>query len=194
LSLGPIAPIALAAPWMLLGLITLPVIWWLLRITPPTPQRVPFPPIRILLGLGGEEETPAKTPLWLALLRMLLATLAVLALAHPLLHPNADLSGDGPVLLVIDDGWAAAPNWPLRQQAALGLVEQAKRQQRPVIILTTAPPIGGGPVRASGLLQAAEAEPILRALQPKPWATDRAAAAVAVAVDSLHTCVTLPAA
>ena len=180
LSLGPIAPIALAAPWMLLGLITLPVIWWLLRITPPTPQRVPFPPIRILLGLGGEEETPAKTPLWLALLRMLLATLAVLALAHPLLHPNADLSGDGPVLLVIDDGWAAAPNWPLRQQAALGLVEQAKRQQRPVIILTTAPPIGGGPVRASGLLQAAEAEPILRALQPKPWATDRAAAAVAV--------------
>ena len=176
LSLGPIA---LTAPWMLLGLAALPLIWWLLRITPPTPRRVRFPPVRILLGLQGEEETPAATPLWLALLRLLLAALAVLALAHPLLHPDADLLGEGPVVLVIDDGWAAAPSWSLRQQTALTLVERAKRRQRPVLILTTAPPEGGGPIQSSGLLQAAEAEPILRALQPKPWSTDRAAAAVA---------------
>ncbi|MBT7759337.1 MAG: hypothetical protein HN732_18545, partial [Rhodospirillaceae bacterium] len=176
LSLGPIA---LTAPWMLLGLAALPLIRWLLRITPPLPRRVPFPPVRILLGLRGEEETPAATPLWLALLRLLLGALAVLALAHPLLHPGADLSGEGPVILVIDDGWAAAPNWSLRQQAALTLVERAKRQQRPVLVLTTAPPTAGGPVQSSGLLQAAEAEPIIRALQPKPWSTDRAAAAAA---------------
>ncbi|MFP6746554.1 MAG: DUF4159 domain-containing protein [Alphaproteobacteria bacterium] len=174
LSLGPIA---LIAPWMLLGLIALPLIWWLLRITPPTPQRVFFPPIRILFGLRGEEETPAATPLWLALLRLLLAALAVLALAHPLLNPGADLSGEGPVLVVIDDGWAAAPGWALRQQTAMTLVERAKRRQRPVLILTTAPPADGEPIHSSGLLQAAEAEPILRALQPKPWATDRRAAA-----------------
>ncbi|MDP6875690.1 MAG: DUF4159 domain-containing protein [Alphaproteobacteria bacterium] len=177
LSLGPIA---LTAPWMLLGLAALPIIWWLLRITPPAPRRVRFPPIRILLGLRAEEETPAATPLWLALLRLLLAALAVFALAHPLLHPGADLSGEGPIVLVLDDGWAAAPGWSLRQQTALTLVERAKRQQRPVLVLTTAPPGGGGQLRTSGLLQAAEAEPILRALQPKPWSTDRAAAAAAV--------------
>lgn len=176
LSLGPIA---LTAPWMLLGLAALPLIWWLLRITPPTPRRVRFPPVRILLGLRGEEETPAATPLWLALLRLLLGALAVLALSHPLLHPGADLSGDGPVMLVIDDGWAAAPDWSLRQQTALTLVERAKRRQRPVLVLTTAPPAAGGPIQSSGLLQAAEAEPIIRALQPKPWSTDRAAAAAA---------------
>ncbi|MBT3370856.1 MAG: DUF4159 domain-containing protein [Rhodospirillaceae bacterium] len=176
MSLGPLA---LTAPWMLLGLAALPLIWWLLRITPPAPRRVRFPPIRILFDLRGEEETPAATPLWLALLRLLLAALVVLALAHPLLHPGADLSGEGPVLLVIDDGWAAAPSWPLRQQAALTLVERAKRRQRPVLVLTTAPPMGGGAIHASGLVQAAEAEPLLRALQPKPWATDRAAAALA---------------
>ncbi len=174
LSLGPIA---LIAPWMLLGLIALPIIWWLLRITPPAPRRVFFPPIRILFGLRGEEETPAATPLWLALLRLLLAALAVLALAHPLLNPGADLSGDGPVVLVIDDGWAAAPSWSLRQRTAMTLVERAKRRQRPVLILTTAPPADGEPIHSSGLLQAAEAEPILRALQPKPWSTDRRAAA-----------------
>ncbi|MDP7547386.1 MAG: BatA domain-containing protein, partial [Alphaproteobacteria bacterium] len=176
LSLGAIA---LTAPWMLLGLAALPLIWWLLRITPPLPRRVRFPPVRILLGLRGEEETPAATPLWLALLRLLLGALAVLALAHPLLHPGADLSGEGPVMLVIDDGWAAAPNWSLRQQTALTLVERAKRRQRPVLVLTTAPPAAGGPIQSSGLLQAAEVEPIIRALQPKPWSTDRAAAAAA---------------
>ena len=177
LSLGSIA---LTAPWMLLGLAALPLIWWLLRITPPTPRRVRFPPVRILLGLRGEEETPAATPLWLALLRLLLAALIVLALAHPVLHPGADLSGEGPVVLVIDDGWAAAPAWPLRQQTALTLVERAKRRHRPVLVLATAPPAAGGPLQSSGLLQAAEAAPFLRALQPKPWSTDRAAAAAVI--------------
>jgi hypothetical protein len=141
---------------------------------------VPFPPIRILFGLRAEEETPAATPLWLALLRLLLAALAVLALAHPLINPGADLSGEGPVVVVIDDGWAAAPGWALRRQSALTIVERAKRRQRPVLILTTAPPASGEPVQSSGLLQAAEAEPILRALQPKPWSTNREAAADAV--------------
>ena len=182
LSFGPVA---LVAPWMLLGLMALPVIWWLLRITPPSPRRVPFPPVRLLFGLRADEEMPAKMPLWLALLRLLLAALVVLALAHPLLHPGVNLSGDGPVMVVIDDGWAAGPGWPLRRQAALTIVERAKRRQRPVLVLTTAMPQSGGPIAASGLLQAAEAEPILRALRPKPWSTDREAAAATVAALSL---------
>ena len=182
LSFGPVA---LVAPWMLLGLMALPLIWWLLRITPPSPRRVPFPPVRLLFGLRADEEMPAKMPLWLALLRLLLAALVVLALAHPLLHPGVNLSGDGPVMVVIDDGWAAGPGWPLRRQAALTIVERAKRRQRPVLVLTTAMPQSGGPIAASGLLQAAEAEPILRALRPKPWSTDREAAAATVAALSL---------
>ena len=68
LSFGPVA---LVAPWMLLGLIALPVIWWLLRVTPPSPRRVPFHPVRLLYGLRGDEEMPAKMQLWLALLRLL---------------------------------------------------------------------------------------------------------------------------
>ena len=86
LSLGPLA---FAAPWLLLGLAVLPVLWWLLRVTPPAPRRVRFPALRLLLGLQPREETPAKTPLWLILLRMALAALIILALAHPLLNPSA---------------------------------------------------------------------------------------------------------
>ena len=75
------------------------MIWWLLRVTPPAPRRIAFPAIRLLLGLAPREETPARTPWWLILLRMVLAGLVILALAHPLLNPQVRLPGDGPVVL-----------------------------------------------------------------------------------------------
>ena len=80
LSLGAFA---FASPLMLLGLLSLPAIWWLLRISPPLPKRVRFPAIRLLVGLDREEETPANTPLWLLILRLTLAALIVFALANP---------------------------------------------------------------------------------------------------------------
>ena len=54
LSLGSLA---FASPWLLLGLAALPVLWWLLRVTPPAPRRVRFPALRLLLGLQPREET-----------------------------------------------------------------------------------------------------------------------------------------
>ena len=53
-------PIAFAAPWVLAGLAALPVLWWLLRVTPPRPETTTFPPLRLLLALRVEEETPAE--------------------------------------------------------------------------------------------------------------------------------------
>src|SRR5437870_12909287 len=105
LTLGALA---FLSPWLLVALAALPIIWWLLRVTPPAPRRIAFPAIRLLLGLVPREETPARTPLWLILLRMLLAALVILAVAHPLLNPQARLAGTGPLALVIDDGWTAA--------------------------------------------------------------------------------------
>ena len=105
LALGSLA---FLSPWLLVALAALPIIWWLLRVTPPAPRRIAFPAIRLLLGLMPREETPARTPLWLILLRMLLAALVILAVAHPLLNPQARLASTGPIVLVVDDGWAAA--------------------------------------------------------------------------------------
>ena len=63
--------IGFAQPWLLLALMSLPVIWLLLRVTPPSPRRLTFPAIRLLFGLIPKEQTPSKTPLWLLLLRLL---------------------------------------------------------------------------------------------------------------------------
>src|ERR1700729_1718251 len=103
-----------AAPWVLLALPALPLLWWLLRVTPPSPRRETFPAIRLLLGLHPTEETPARTPWWLLLLRLVAAALVIVALARPVLDSTGSMDGDGPVLLVIDNGWAAAADWPRR--------------------------------------------------------------------------------
>jgi len=168
--------LAFASPWLLAALAALPVIWWLLRVTPPAPRRVAFPAIRLLLGLSPREETPARTPWWLILLRTLIAALIVVALAHPVLNPQARLAGSGPVVLVIDDGWAAAHDWSRRQAAALDLLAEAAREKRQVVLVTTAPPASGQPAAPLAPLRAVDGRAAVEALQPKPWAGDRQAA------------------
>ncbi|PWC32394.1 DUF4159 domain-containing protein [Azospirillum sp. TSO35-2] len=171
-----LGPIAFAAPWVLTALVALPVLWWLLRVTPPAPRTVRFPAIRLLRDLTAREETPARTPWWLLLLRLIVAALVILALSGPLLNPRAALPGGGPLLLVVDNGWAAGRDWPTRKRTMDELIAQAERQQRPVILLPTAPPADGLPVRATAALPAPEARRLAQALVPLPWPSDRAAA------------------
>ena len=65
LSLGVLA---FTQPWLLLAGLSLPALWLLLRVTPPAPRRISFPPLLLLAGLVSPERTPARTPWWLLLL------------------------------------------------------------------------------------------------------------------------------
>ena len=168
--------LAFASPWLLAALAALPVIWWLLRVTPPAPRRIAFPAIRLLLGLTPREETPARTPWWLIVLRTVLAALVILALAHPVLNPQTRLAGTGPVVLLIDDGWAAARDWSRRQSAALDILAEAEREDRQIVLVTTAPLASDEAPPPLQPVRAADARAAVQALRPKPWPTDRAAA------------------
>jgi len=50
-------PLTFAQPLLLLGLLSLPVLWWLLRVMPPRPRRIEFPPTRLLFDIAPKEET-----------------------------------------------------------------------------------------------------------------------------------------
>ncbi len=177
---GLLAALAFLQPWWLVALAGLPILYWLLRVTPPAPRRTRFPAIRLLLALQPKEETPAQTPLWLLLLRLAIALLIILALAHPLLNPGARLAGPGPMLLVVDDGWGSARQWPARQAAIADLIDRAEREERPVMLLSTAPSLTGEAPRASRLMRATEARTLATAIEPKPWPTDRGASLAAL--------------
>jgi Domain of unknown function (DUF4159)/Aerotolerance regulator N-terminal len=173
LTLGSLA---FASPWLLVALAALPLIWWLLRVTPPAPRRIAFPAIWLLLGLIRREETPAHTPLWLILLRITLAALVIFAVAHPLLNPQARLTASGPILLIVDDGWAAARDWTVRQAALTDLFAEAEREDRQVVLVTTAPPPTNESPAPLSPSRAADARAAVQALQPKPWPVDRGVA------------------
>ncbi len=170
LTLGSLS---FAAPWALAALIVLPLIWWLLKLTPPVPTTIRFPPVRLLLNLRTREESAARTPPWLLALRLILAATVVLAAAHPLLNAGARLTGKGPLVVIIDDGWAAAVNWPERRAMLGSLADQAEREGRPVVVVTTAPGENDARDAAIGMMAAADARRVLESLQPKPWPTDR---------------------
>ena len=169
------------APWMLAALAVLPVLWWLLRVMPPAPLVRAFPPLRFLLALQPQEETPARTPLWLILLRVLIAALIIIGLSHPLWNPGERLQGNGPLIIVIDNGWASAPRWTKRVAAMNALIDQAERDGRAVRYLTTARPHPAEPLRISDLLRPSDARDRLRGIRPQPWPTDRDAANAAIA-------------
>ncbi|MCI4643256.1 MAG: DUF4159 domain-containing protein [Hyphomonadaceae bacterium] len=171
LSLGPVvfgAPLALAA------LIALPVIWFVLRATPPAPRNQDLPSLRLLDDLKPREETPDRTPWWVLLLRLLAAAAAIIGLAQPVYGPAGppETQPSGPLLVVVDDGWAAAPRWSDILAAAEAAVDASGRD-RAVHLLLTAP-------RARPLTDPArrrsqqEAERALDTLEPASWATDRA--------------------
>ncbi len=167
-----IGPVAFLTPWLLLGLVALPVLWWLLRAVPPAPARRAFPAVRLLLGLRDPEKMPERTPWWLLLLRMLALAAAILAFAQPVLNPRP-ATGDGPLLVLIDGGWADAPDWQLRMGRVSEALTEAGRDGRPVAVLAVAagiPAEGALPLRAAG-----EWAERLAGLAPRAWSPDRAA-------------------
>ncbi|MGL6208619.1 MAG: BatA domain-containing protein, partial [Paracoccaceae bacterium] len=156
--------IAFTTPLLLLVLIALPVLWLLLRAVPPAPIRRRFPGVALLLGLTDEDREADKTPWWLLLLRMAAVAAAIIAFAGPVLNPRTDARGSGPLLVVVDGGWADAGDWARRVDRAVGLVEEAGRDGRLVAVvqLTDAP--------EAVVFQAADAwVGRVAALEPAAW-------------------------
>lgn len=149
------------APLTLLGLLVLPVIWWLLRVTPPSPKKETFPPLRILQDVVTEEETPDSTPWWLLLFRILMGAIIAIALARPILQ-QVDGITTRPLTLIIDDGWDAAPNWSNVIREAEAKVADARRKNVNVLLLTTTEPNA-----SSKFVPAEDAMRAIKALRPK---------------------------
>ena len=165
-------PFSFGFPAVLLGLLALPAIWWLLRLTPPKPQTEVFPPLRILARVLKKEETPHQSPWWLTLLRLLMAALIIFALADPVVNPReATPTGGNAVAIVMDNGWASAPDWDMRIATAERFINDANEAGAPIVLAFTAEHAneGIGPFDAGTALER------LNAAQPRPVPTDRLA-------------------
>ncbi len=133
--------IGFTAPWLLVALLALPILWLILRAVPPAPIRRRFPGVALLLGLKDDESVSDRTPWWLLLLRMLAVAAIILGLAGPVLNPETDQAeGNGPLLIVLDGSWAGATRWPQQTEAIDAQLSRAARANRTVGFLTLARP------------------------------------------------------
>jgi len=162
-------PLGFAQPLVLLGLLSLPVLWWILRLIPPRPRRVTFPPTRLLFDIKPKEDTPARTPWWLTLLRLVLATLVILAAAGPLWNPPvAGTNAAAPVALLIDDGIGAAASWDARLRTVDDIIGRAEADNRGVAVV----PLGEATLDIS-LQPPAAARVRAKQIKPVPRAVER---------------------
>lgn len=170
--------LALASPWMLAALALLPAIWLLLRLVPPRPQRVDFPPLRLLYGLLPRGRVAARSPWWLTALRLILAALVIAMLAVPTLRPfsQAGPTRTAPLLFLVDNGWGSAATWAKRQEVIQAALAAAEQDRRPVAMAALAEPLTD-----LSLSPAASLGPRLTALAPQPWQANRGAYAPAIA-------------
>ncbi|HML08474.1 MAG TPA: DUF4159 domain-containing protein [Xanthobacteraceae bacterium] len=165
-----------AEPLVLIGLLALPVLWWLLRLMPPRPHRIEFPPTRLLLEIAPREETPARTPWWLTLIRLTLAALIVIAAAGPLVNPPvAATKTRAPIAILIDDGWAAAASWDARLRTADDIIARADNDRRAVAVI----PLSEGPADVS-FAAAPSARVRLHQIKPRPHTVERSEALPAI--------------
>ncbi len=170
-------PLGFAQPLVLLGLLALPALWWLLRLIPPRPRQIAFPPTRLLFDIAPREETPARTPWWLTLLRLALAALMIFAVAGPLWNPPlATATKAAPIALLVDDAWGAAATWDIRLRTADELIARAEADGRGVAVVPLSEP-----GRDISLETPGAARVRLRQIRPKPHTLDRAEALGSIA-------------
>lgn len=169
-----------ATPWLLAAAVLLPALYMLLRLTPPAPRRVRLPSLK-LLGQRDEPPPPAsRPPLWLLLLRLGAVALLLVGLAGPTWKPAGVDAAPARLMLIIDNGWVAGATWPRVRAAALDRLDALRLGTTQVAVVPTAAPPGGwsgGKPPAPRFVDIATARATVEAMQPWPWATDRAAVA-----------------
>ena len=161
-----IGAIGFTAPWLLVALAALPLLWILLRAVPPAPIRRRFPGVALLLGLSDDDTVTDHTPWWLLLLRMLAVATLIVGLAGPVLdpEPKGNDAATGRLLVVLDASWSSARDWPAQQALLETMLAEAGRNARPVAVLRLSDP--KPPVfRAAGAWRSR-----LSGLAPAPWA------------------------
>ncbi|TDL79811.1 DUF4159 domain-containing protein [Palleronia sediminis] len=160
-----LGPLGFAAPWLLLGLAALPVLWLILRAIPPAPIRRRFPGVALLLGLRDAEAQADRTPWWLLALRCLAVAALIAGFAGPVLNPDPREPGSGPLLVLLDGTWADARDWPARLDRATQALAEAERDGRTAaVVALTDPPAGDLPFRAPRSWEGQ-----LPGIAPQPW-------------------------
>ncbi len=174
-----LAAITFLYPAMLAGLLILPIVWLIIRSAPRVPKQVVFPAARLLRGLRANRRDMQRAPIWQTILRCLILTMLILAAARPVLNRTEFSRNEGAVLIIAENSWSSAANWPEYRTGLRQIVNQARLDLRSIYIAQTAPEASGATTsrlpEIIGPVSPHEADRFIDRLHPRPWAPDYAA-------------------
>jgi hypothetical protein len=158
------------APWLLAGLAFLPLLWWLMRLLPPSPRAQIFPAL-LLLGSSAQSSAQQRLPWWLIILRLLLAACLILGLAGPVWRKATTQQPALRQTLIIDNGWTAATRFEDIRKLALRAIDDHSSATSLLRIMPSASDNRSAP----DWMSPAMAKQQIQKLEPMPWAGNRVA-------------------
>ncbi|RCK52194.1 hypothetical protein TH25_06560 [Thalassospira profundimaris] len=163
-------------PVLLAGLLLVPVLWLIIRSAPRKPRRIHFPAARLLLGATNNRRNAEHAPLWQTILRSAILLCLILAAAHPVLNKKNYAPDHGALLVMVDNSWSSAANWPQYQKGMKQIVNQARLNNQSIFIAVTAPETSGANSTdlpaLQGPLSPHASQNAFDRIQPRPWQPD----------------------
>jgi len=158
-------------PFILSLLVSLPVLWWIMKIIPPRAKTIEFPAFFLLKDIKDKDASAEKTPLWILLIRVFMILFFILAFAEPIINPSKDivLPKDKDILIVIDNNWEASFNWQSRIDKIKEYINKAKINGNNIDIITTAKSSKNNKIETYYSMQAADALTLVDKIEPMPW-------------------------
>jgi len=134
--MGGLGNFSFATPWALSALLLLPLLWHLLRTTPPKPQTIRFPAVRLLQELVNERVLATRTPWWILVLRSLMASLLIFSIAGPTLNAGDFTNNKKRAhIVLVDNDWATMDHWPSYHKELKRLLHSAAENQHPFFLM-----------------------------------------------------------
>ena len=102
--------ISFANIYALFGLITLPLIFFIMKFYPPKPKKIKFSSFFILKKIVKNDTAKTKFPLWLLVFRILLCFFIVLFFSKPFLKISDQKNKYKNFVIIADNGWSISSN------------------------------------------------------------------------------------
>lgn len=166
------SPVDFDDPKLLAALALLIPFYMIMRSIPPRPKEEDFPFIRMLLDLNTEEQEADKMPWWQRSVNLAVVSAIALAAAGPSWVDNPEFEAEGPILIAVDNGWAAAPNWEARLEEMRDIIRHAHNQDRSIVVMPTAPSQNNTGVEMTMPMDTRTALDYIENLQPFSWNVD----------------------
>ncbi len=138
--MGFFTTFAFTTPWILLGLLILPILWVILRAIPPTPIRRIFPAVVLLLGIFDKSHTSDRTPWWLLLLRSFALASVIIGFSGPVLNKQEIVQTDRDLLILLDGSYASGRNWAQKIDQVENELKKAEQSSRNVALISLSAP------------------------------------------------------